>query len=186
MASAEWVRVPMVQSHTPRVQQSTMACSYTQPYAAVYTNADIHVPQLVGSRHPKEPGPAPTAGAAGRLQQFAGSHDPLSPLAIHRLTKLTAGHRSDHPGAIGRVRSGDLNDRFVTRSTRAITEGSYPSAVNLGAWATRLSLVSSPPHCRPPTADRATGSGGSQRSRTHGTRHRPCSPRAAQPARSRP
>ncbi len=42
------------------------------------------------------------------------------------------------------------------------------------------------PPCRPPAADRATGSRASRKSRAHGTHHEPSDRHVAQPARSRP
>ncbi len=49
------------------------------------------------------------------MQQPMLTHHPLHAFAVHRLTELACRERGDHPGAVGRVRSRDLDDPGVTR-----------------------------------------------------------------------
>ena len=73
----------------------------------------IHMPQLFGTGDLEETGSGPPTKVAGRLQESVLVHDPLHPLAIHRLSELARRDRSDHPRPIGRIRVRDLHDRRV-------------------------------------------------------------------------
>lgn len=65
----------------------------------------VHVPQPVRAGHPEVAGPAPPVEPTDGLQQSMLARHPLHTFAVHRLTELTCGERSDHPRAVGRVGS---------------------------------------------------------------------------------
>jgi hypothetical protein len=73
----------------------------------------VEMPQLIGPGDPEEPRPAAPLTGSGALQQPVLAHHPLRPLAVHRLPELPAREGGDHPGAIGRVRFRDLDDRRI-------------------------------------------------------------------------
>ncbi len=101
------------------MQQSTMTCRWNPAVLRGPDLGHVHAPQLVRAADPEEPGAAPTIGAARGLQQLVGAHDPLRPLPVDRLAELTGRERSDDPGAVGRVRLGDLDDRVVAGTASA-------------------------------------------------------------------
>jgi len=75
--------------------------------------ARVQVPQRIRPGHPEESWPPPPIRRAGGLQQPVGAHHPLHPLAVDRPTQLATGQCGDHPGAVGRVGLGDLDNRLV-------------------------------------------------------------------------
>jgi len=79
------------------------------------------MPELVRAGDPEEPRPSPPIAIAAALQESMRAHDPLHPLAVHRLAQRSAGQGSDHSGAVGRMRLSNLHDLLITRSAGAGT-----------------------------------------------------------------
>ena len=75
----------------------------------------VQVPELVGALDAEEARTTPPAKRPVPLQQPLLAHHPLRPLAIDLAAELAARQRRHHPGAVGQVRTRDIDDQTVDR-----------------------------------------------------------------------
>jgi AbgT putative transporter family len=90
----------------------------------------VQMPELVGARDLEGAGPPAAAVGALGLQQGVLAHQPLHPLAIHRLVRPTSGQRGDHSA---RRRSGCSARRRARADRWRPASASGPSAAGPGA-----------------------------------------------------
>jgi hypothetical protein len=78
----------------------------------------VEVPELIGPLDPEEAGTAAPAQRPVALQQPLLAHHPLRALAVDLPAELAARERGDHPRAVGRVRTSDIDDQPLDRITQ--------------------------------------------------------------------